>query len=340
MSLAELRRKYDDFYTPRFDVTVGDETIRESDGMISEVTVDTIVDGADYFSVTLEGAYDAEGREFTGTDLGELETGTEVRIRMGYGDNREPMFVGRIQSVRPDFPSDGDPAVEVSGFDLLHDTTEGTRSRSWDETTDGDVVRDVAEAYAFDRVEAEATGTTRRKVIQENRSDYRFLRDLADRNGFELFADRGTLYFRKPKDDRSPAVTLQYGDSLVAFSPERNEADQVRTVEVRHWDPGRKREIVGTAERDAGSGTRVLRQPVDSREEAEEIAQSTLDRLSQGMVRGVGDSIGLPELRAGTTLRLEGLGEMFTGTYYVRQATHRIGNAGYETTMEATERVE
>lgn len=338
MSLEEFRRKYDDFYTPRFDVTVGDETIRESHGVISTLAVDTIIDGADHFSFTIEGTYDNESRRFS-TDWDQLSADTRVQIRMGYGDNREPVFVGRVQSVRPEFPTDGEPGVEVSGFGLLYDTTVGTNSRSWDEATDSNVVRDIASDYEFDRVDVEETGTTRRKIVQENRSDYRFLKGLADRNGFELFADRETLYFREPKDDRSPEVTLQYGNSLVSFTPERNEADQVQTVEVRHWDPGRKQEIVGAAERDFGSGTKVVRTPVHSRDEAEEIAQAELDQLSEGMIRGTGESVGLPELRAGTTLRLEGLGDMFTGIYYIQQATHWIDNSGYGTTLEVTERV-
>lgn len=339
MSLEAFRRKYDDYYTPRFDVTVGEETVRESDGVISELSVDTILDGADHFSFTMHGDFNAESRQFQRTDWDLYSAGTTVQIRMGYGDHREPVFVGRIQSVRPDFPTDGQPGVEISGFGLLHDMTVGTDSQSWNETTDSQVVQDVASEYAFDRVEVEETGTTRRKVFQETQSDYRFLKELADRNGFELFADRETLYFRAPRDDRSPEITLQYGDSLVSFSPELNEADQVQTVEVRHWDPSAKREIVGSAERDAGTGTKVLRVPVDSRDEAEETAQAVLSQLSEERIQGTGESVGLPELRAGTTLRLEGLGEMFTGTYYIQQATHKIGSSGYQTTLEVTESI-
>lgn len=339
MSLEPFRKKYDDFYTPRFDVTAGGETIRESDGTISDLVVDSIRDGADHFAFTIEGKYDNETREFSGIDRDLFSSGTRVRIRMGYGDHREPVFSGRIQSVRPEFSPAGEPSVEISGFGLLHDMTRGTTSRSWDEAADSDVVEDVASEYPFDHVTVEETGTTHRKVIQENQSDYRFLRELADRNGFELFADRETLLFRTPKDDRSPEVTLQYGRSLHSFTPEFNEADQVQIVEVRHWDPQRKAEIVGSADRDSGTGTKVLRIPVESRDEAEQTARAELDRLSEGMVMGAGESIGLPEIRAGTTLRLDGLGDMFTGTYYVQQATHRIDSSGYHTTFEVTERV-
>lgn len=337
MSLEAFGRKYDDFYAPRFVVRVGNEEIREFDGVISALSVDTILDGADRFSFTLAGQFDHEARRFTGIDWDQYSSGTEVRIRMGYENLQEPALVGRIQSVRPDFPASGEPTVEVSGYGLLHDMTRGTNSNSWDETTDTAVVREVASEYAFDRVVVEETGTTRRKVIQDDQSDYRFLKSLADRNGFELFGDRDTLYFRAPKHDRTPEVTLQYGESLGSFSPEFNDAAQVQTVEVRHWNPKTKEEIVGSAERDRGSGKTVLRRPVESRDEAEAVARAELDRLAEGLIEGNGETVGLPEIRAGTVLRLEGLGDMFTGTYYVQQATHGIGSSGYETSFDVSE---
>lgn len=338
MSLAAFRQKYDDFYAPRFRVRVGDDEIRESDGVISDLLVDSILDGADRFTFVERGGFDRAARRFTSVDWDRLRPETPVRIRLGYGNVQEPVFAGRIQSIRPEFPANGEPTVEVSGYGMLHDLTRGTNSRSWDESSDAAIAREVVSEYAFDRVVVDETGRPRQKVIQDDQSDYEFLRELADRNGFELFADRETLYFRAPKREQSPELTLEYGDSLASFSPEFNEADQVGTVEVRHWDPSAKREIVGSADRDGGTGTRVVRVPVASRDEAEAAAAAALERLSAELIEGSGDTVGLPELRAGTTVRLEGLGEMFTRTYYVIRSTHRIGTSGYETGFEVTER--
>lgn len=339
MSLEDPRRDYSELFGPRFDVDVDGETFRDADGVISDLVVETVVDGADHFSFTLNYRFDLEDREFSGLDWDLFRTGAKVEVAMGYEDRREPMIVGRTTSVRPHFPSEEGPTVDVSGYGLLHDMTRGTRSRSWDETTDSDVAREVASSYDFDELDVEETGVNHRKIIQDDENDYRFLKALADRNGFELFARRDTLHFRAPKYGSDPTLTLRYGESIRSVSPEINDAEQVAEVEVRHWDPKEKKEIVGSAERDgARTGKEVLTVPVRSREEADRVAEAALDRISEGLVGGNGEIVGDPTLRAGETLRLEGLGSRFTGTYYVEGATHRMGSSGYTTTFQLKER--
>src|SRR5207244_1861939 len=48
--------------------------------------------------------------------------------------------------------------------------------------------------------------------------------------------------------------------------------------------------------------------------------------------------IGLPQLRAGQFVRIEGAGKRFSGTYRLRKVTHSIGNSGYETSFEVSQR--
>lgn len=340
MRFADLRDRYGDFYAPAFSVRVGDREFRAADGLLAGVEVDTTLDGADYFSFTLSEPFDR------GTGGGDLDwdrfaAGEPVDVAMGYGTRLEPLVLGRIHSVRPEFPSGDAATVTVGGYGLLHDAMRGTKSRSWDERTDSDVVEEVASGYEFAEVNVEETGVSYRKIIQDAESDYRFLETLAERNGFELFARRDAFHFRAPRPDADPVLALRYGDSLRSFSPEASTATQVREVVVRHWDPKRKREIVGSAEREAGdaaAGREVLRRPVESREEAERVAEAALDRIADGLLRGRGEVVGLPELRVGETLRLEGLGERFTNNYYITGVTHRIGSSGYWTSFDVQER--
>lgn len=339
MEFEELRGKYDDFVWPAFSVRVGDGTFTESDGVVSDLEVDTIVDGAAHLSVTLVDVYDRDRNTFSDVDWDRLDAGTDIEASMGYRDRLEPVFRGRVSAVRPEFSPETGPTVEVSGYGLLHDMMSGSNYRSWDEATDSDVASEVASSYGFGELDVEDTGLEHRKVIQDGESDYRFLKALADRNGFELFARLDVLHFRAPPYDSDPEMTLRYGDSLHTFSPELNNSGQVGTVEVRHWDPQKKEEIVGSAEGDGtGSGTEVLRVPVGSREEADRVAEAALNRISEGLVRGNGEVVGLPELQAGDTLELAGLGEKFSTVYYVERATHRLGRSGYTTSFEVKER--
>lgn len=339
MSSANQQLKLEQGYAPRFEIDVGGVMIDEADGIVSELEVDTTLDGADYFSFRLNDTPDREQAAFTRLEWEEFELGTNVEIAVGYVDPLEPVFVGRVTSVRPEFPREGGPDVTVSGYGLLHELTRGTNCRSWDETTDRAVVRDVASDYDLS-LDIEDTGLRYRKVIQDRESDYHFLIERADRVGFKLFTRLDTLYFRAPSYDSDPTTTLRYGDSLSSFSAELNGSEQVGTVRIRHWNPSAKEKIVGTTEGVGPSGTtKVVRVPVESTAEANRIAESVASKLAEGLIHGRGEMMGSPTVRIGETVRIEGLGGRYTTDYYVQQVTHRIDSNGYSTTFEVTERM-
>jgi phage protein D len=59
-----------------------------------------------------------------------------------------------------------------------------------------------------------------------------------------------------------------------------------------------------------------------------------LDRHKE-MVKASATCIGLPDLRAGQRVNIEGLGARFSGTYFVTETTHTIGDGGYTTKFNA-----
>jgi hypothetical protein len=338
VEFSALRERYGGFLVPAYEVRIGGATYAPADGVVADLTVETAVDAADRCAVTLAAPFDRATGRFERLDWDAVAVGESLSAAVGYGDRLVPLFVGTVESIRPSFPADGSPTVEVSGFDPSYAMTRGTRSRSWDDRTDADVVADVASGHEFASVETEATGVTRSKVFQEAESDYRFLARLAERNGYELFARRDALRFRARPYDAEPVVGLRYGESVTSFAPEFGDATSVAEVVVRHWDPAAKREIVGTAANpEGGAERRVLRLPVASREEAEREAAAALERALAGTVGGTGETVGLPELIAGETVSLDGL-DVFTNVYYILRTTHRVDDSGYTTSFEVTER--
>lgn len=353
MSLRDLQKKYGEFYSPRFRVEVGGETFTEATGILSDVSVDTTMDGADRFSFNLNYPFDHSIGSFTDFEWDDFAPDTSVTMWLGYGEQLEPpertdrpeadpAFVGKISSIKTDFPSGGAPTVAISGYDLLHDMTKGTKERSWEKTKVSEVVKKVASEYFGKKVDVDETGLEPNKVIQDKKNDFQFLAtELGETYGFEVYVRRDKFFF-KTQDPRKrpgkPVVTLRYGESLSSFSPELNDAEQVKTVEVRHWNPAKKKEIVGTAEQEEGTGKRVIRQMVQSEDMAKSIAEAELNRIAEAYVSGSGETIGIPEIRAGVTVRIEGVDERFTGNYFVEQATHGIGGSGYTTSFQVTER--
>jgi uncharacterized protein len=74
-------------------------------------------------------------------------------------------------------------------------------------------------------------------------------------------------------------------------------------------------------------------------EDAEKAALARLTELANGLITGGGTAIGLPELRAGKTVSIKGLGARFDGIYRLTQTTPTIGGSGYGTSFQVRKEV-
>lgn len=327
-------------YSPRFELSVGGASYRETDGRVTDLVIETTIEGADLCSFALTNPFEAEHWDFADLEWGAIEPGTDVKAAVGWGDEGdvEPVFVGTTQSVTMEATPETGPTVSVGGYGLLHEMMRSVVERSWSDAAVVDVAEEVLGGY-FPNLEVDGPGIERNRIIQHGENDYRFLRRLAESYGFEFYAERDTAYFRPRASVGSgdPAVTLAYGDALETITMEASAARQVETVEIRYWDMNAEKEVVGSASGDAGEGKEVFRVACDSKEEADRIAEGKLSALSMDRVTGHGEVDGHPALTAGETVRLENLGARFTGDYYVTRATHRFGPSGYRTAFEVTE---
>ena len=52
------------------------------------------------------------------------------------------------------------------------------------------------------------------------------------------------------------------------------------------------------------------------------------------MVTAKAKTIGLPSLRAGTRVNIQGIGARLSGTYFVTKTTHTLGENGYTTEFD------
>lgn len=189
-----------------------------------------------------------------------------------------------------------------------------------------------------------------------------FLVERARHNGYDIYieevAQNGSttsrLHFHPP-DRGVPAVyELKYGQTLISFKPTLKTKNQVAKVTVRGWNPAQKKEIVGEATWDdldiqglpsvqdmaavdsalAGSEEVVADEPIETEAEAKQKAKAHLTKLAKDLVSGSGSTLGLPELRAGRPVFIQGLGSRFSGRYLVTSSTHAIGDSGYTTQFE------
>lgn len=361
-SIVQLEKTHKGFYVPSYEILVNNRNLLTDLFMeISSVKVDNVLKGGDRFSFTVNSTFNFEDRDFEHLE-DTFAFGNSVLIKMGYQNGMpQPdetampiMIMGKITAVQTSFPASGLPQINVSGYDLTYCMGKGKKSRKpWQNKTDSYVVSQIAGEYGLSPQVID-TVVEHPTTQQNQESDAQFIERLSNRNGYECFAREKNLIFRpRPKKPETPVVSLEWGKGLLSFSPEINIAEQVTKVEVRGWDVNTKKEVVGNAQAGdepgrakGNSGAEVLkkvcreeaelkvRESVFSKQEAKRRADAILKERSELFVQGSGESIGMPEIRAGTYIELKGMGKLFSRSYYIQQCTHTINSSGYRTTFK------
>lgn len=348
MDFNRLTSKYNGFYTPDFKLELNGRDSLELGMEISEVSVISSLNSANQFSFIVNNAFDITDRDFRW--ISELSPGVSIEIRLGYLDRLEPVIAGKITSLKVNFSKGQLPSLEIWGMDSLCGMMSGKKSYSWNNAKDSDVVSQIASKYKISVMEIEETKVLCPVIKQENKTDFQFLNDLAKKNNFDFFIYGKTFYFRKSGKAKKPVVILEWGQSLLSFSPEINIAGQVSKVVWNGWDMMSKKTITADIDStdtigDGGKKTAMeivkgffgqdiveyLNAPVISQQDAESQARSMLGRYSANLVTGNGESPGIPEIQAGRSLKFTGLGKIFSKTYYIVSTTHKIDRTGYVT---------
>ena len=295
--------------------------------------------------------WDMTNLEVTWADDDLFAEGNQVEIQMGYVDNLETLMIGEITGLEPEFSADEVPKLTVRGYDRRHRLLRDRKTRSFTQVKDSDIASQIAGELGL-TARVEDSGVTLDYALQHNQTDMEFLQERAWRIGYEVAVDDRALYFGPHRNTESEVLTLARDVDLIEFYPRSTVLNQVGQMAVRGWNPKDKAAIVGragtgdetttmdgsttgpTAADDAfgqASAASVDR-PVFSQAEADQIALGLFNGMALAHIRGEGVCIGRADLRAGTVIRMEGLGRRFSGLYYVTSATHRYSPArGYHT---------
>jgi phage protein D/phage baseplate assembly protein gpV len=341
------------FYRPDFAVKIEGLTLAaDVRNATRSLSYDNNIDTADMFTLQLDNA----GLRFCDSAL--FDVGKDVEIHMGYEGELEPMMLGEITAINPSFPQSGAPTIAVSGYDRSHRLrTNSPAPRSFKYVNASLIA--IRLAVENKLVPIVDPGGRVHESIEQNGSDWALLQELADRNYFQVFVRWDKLYFRFPRPQFEMAV-LEWGKNLISFSPRLSMSGQHGIQVVQSYNYRLAQTIVsvlpalavasdsediierlGSAAVDqlVELGRYVSRgEQVSDHLEGAALAKSILQQLLEGLYEGTGSCIGLPQLRAGDMIEIQGVGKRFSGKYRLRRVTHTIDDGGYRTTFEVAQR--
>jgi phage protein D len=356
------------YYAPGYKLEVNGQSLpAEVIGDVIEVKVVLDIENMSSFELNVSNWDDAK-LKFKYSDTKTFDLGRRVHVQMGYADRLLSMIIGQISTMSPKFPETGSPTIAITGIDgmlqLKDSKPKAGETKKYVDMADWEIAQAVAARNKL-RCVVTAEGEKHPLVIQKNQDDAQFLKERAARIDYECFiltdqnSGQDTLYFIHPKDGRSSdkirVYEFEWGENLIQFNPTLTLNSQVGSVTVRGWDPRKKEAIVynatsadikgeqeqGTNGADAAKQSLSNRQdvvvdaPVSTEQEARDLATSLLRERAYNFIKGTGKVIGLPDLRPGDNVTLKGLGDRFSGSYYVKKVEHVLNSeTGYLSTFE------
>lgn len=267
----------------------------------------------------------------------------------------ETLLTGEITAIEAHFNPESQAPILIRGYDVSHRLHRGRYSRSFQNMTDSDIVRQIIGEAGISAGTIDDTGGPYGfgdpvgYVFQENQTNMEFMQERAARHGFELFVQDGKLNFRKPVAGSS--LSLKWLKDITSFQVRISSAEQVSSVEVRGWNYQTKQAIVSTkssqttqvvTSTDQGQGKAtstafksspkmiVVNQPVSSSQESDKIAQALFNELSGEYIHADARAEGNPEIRPGKVVKLTDMGK-YSGSYYVTETRHVFQERVYVT---------
>jgi phage protein D len=278
-----------------------------------------------------------------------------VKIAAGFEDGMEELISGYITHVKPNFDPDPSKCIlEVWGLDnsVLMDRHE--KLKDWPNKKDSDIASEIFNEYGL-TPNVEDSGVVHDETVStiiQRETDMQFLRRLALRNGYECYVEGNKGFFRKPELDGFPQPVL-----AVHFGEETNvnllslEANALQPAEVSMLQIDRTNKEVLDESADSSQQPSLgatgyedlLGMGIDAGQVYISMNTATgnaeMIALCQGLfhraewfLTGEGEVNGNAyghALQPRKTVVIKGVGETYSGVYYVTHVTHVFEPEGY-----------
>lgn len=272
-----------------------------------------------------------------------IAVGSDVEIAFGWGNSKTTVMRGEVTGVSAEASRLGGFEVEVFGLDKMHRLMRGTKSRTFQNQSDADVARKIAQEAGL-QADIDATGSPHTLLFQVNETDHQFLRKRARRIGFDFWVSDGKLHLKQ--SNTSSPVTAEWGVNLYRFKARMSAAGQVNKVTVRGWDDATQKAVIGTgtanplepttatfytdalndAKTKFGSvDATVTADSIQDQADADRVAKAYRQRMSTSGLLVRGEMDGEPSLGAGSKISVTGMGSRLSGTYILSAVEHVLG---------------
>lgn len=324
-------------------ILVAGETLSQSFQVLG-VDVEKEINRIPIASILLRDG-DPASQDFAISNQDLFVPGKEIEIKAGYHSDEETIFKGIVIGHKLKIRSDKS-FLMVTCKDKAVKLTVGRKSKYFYDSSDSEIMEEIISSYGLEK-EIEPINVTHKELVQYNVSDWDFCIARAQANGKICLVEDGKIIVKKPDTGQQPVETVTYGATMLDFEAEMDARHQFSKVTSYGWSasgqelleaeandpavslngnlaPDDLAQVIGLDNlelKNGGSDSSSLQQWAD--------AKALFNRMAK--IRGRLKFQGLPAVKPGTMLKLEGVGDRFNGNVFVSAVRHQLTEGNWTT---------
>lgn len=287
---------------------------------------------------------DAAKQDFELSNEEVLVPGKNIEITAGYHSDEETIFKGLVIKHSLKIKANTSLLI-IECKDEAVKLTIGRKSNYYYESTDSAIFEEIIDSYSLEK-DIESTNPTHKELVQYHTSDWDFMVSRAQANGKLCFTDDGKITIKAPNIDDAEIETISFGATMLDFDAEIDARNQVKKVSSYGWNPADQAiieieannpniQLNGNLSPSDLAATINLENlqlrhgGVISDVELQDWADAKMLFQQLAKVRGRVKFQGIPAVKPGTLLKLEGVGNRFNGKVYVTAVRHQIAEGNW-----------
>lgn len=325
-----------------FSIIVNGETLSEV-YQVKNIAIEKEVNRIPFAQIVL---FDGEAatQDFELSNETILIPGNEIEIKAGYHNDVETVFKGLIIKHSIKIRQTASVLV-IECRDKAVKATIGRKSSYYYESTDSAIIEEIAGKNNLD-TEIETTDYEHKELVQYQASDWDFIMTRAQANGKVCFVEDGKLIIEKPEVSKASVLTVSFGNNLLAFDAEMDARNQFNKITSYGWNASDQ----DIDEAEAKDPKLNLNGNISSSELADIFGIENLELKHGGnynskvlqdwsdskaffqqlsKTRGRIKFQGTPEVKPGSIITLEGVGDRFNGNVFISAVRHEIADGNW-----------
>ena len=281
---------------------------------------------------------------FAESDSNHFIPGKEIDIRVGRDGHNESLFKGIIVRHAIKMSENRGSTLTIECKDASVKMSLGRKNKYFIDTTDSAAIETILSSYNV-KGDVESTTVQHAELVQHHTTDWDFIALRAEAIGKLVITDDGKVNLKAPSY-QSPVLTLVYGATLLEFDAEIDARTQWQEVKATTWKYSTQQveqEDATTADfREHGNLTGgTLAQAVSPPQyelrhsgqltpsEVKAWTKATMLKSRMAKIRGRAKCEGIPILKPGKWVHLQGVGARFNGDAYISGVQHEIRDGAW-----------